>query len=284
MALPAPAAQSGEAELLGSYTWTREGEKEFGGFSGLELTERGTRFTAISDHGGIVTGRLLRDARGVVTGVEAGKVRRIRRPDGLILTRDAKDTEGLAQANDGTLYISFERHHRVMRLDRPGGRLAPLPRDRRFGHLLHNAGLEALAIDAAGRLHAIPERSGYGGTPFPVYRFDGEAWEHAHDLPRRGKFLVVGADFGPDGRLYILERAFRAVTFSFASRVRVFTLGERGVEAEETLLVSRFGEHDNLEAIDIWQDAAGGLRMTLLSDDNFLRLQVTEFVDYRLSP
>ena len=142
-----------------------------------------------------------------------------------------------------------------------------------------NSGLEALAIDTAGTLHAIPERSGRLERPFPVYRYRDGRWIDPLSLRRDGPFLVSDATFGPDGRLYVLERDFEWLG-GFRTRVRRFELGADGLDGETTLLETRFGELDNMESIAVWQDPEGRTRVLLLSDDNFFMLQRTVFAEY----
>ena len=139
-------------------------------------------------------------------------------------------------------------------------------------------GPEALAADAAGRLYAIPEWRPGPHRPILVHRFADGRWSTPFSLPVRGSYMVTGADIGPDGRLYVLERMF---TFGgFRSRVRSLALDGTGLRVE---LESRAGRHGNLEGIAVWRDAEGRLRATMVSDDNQLSwLQVTEFVDYAL--
>jgi len=145
-----------------------------------------------------------------------------------------------------------------------------------------NAGLEALAIDSAGMLYTLPERSGAPTRPFPLYRFDGVRWSIPWRLPRRGRYLAVGADFGPDGRFYLLERDFNGL-LGFSSRVRRFTLGPEGALTEETLLTTRNLRHGNLEGLSVWRDGAGEIRLTMVADDNFSFFQQTEIVEYRIT-
>ena len=92
---------------------------------------------------------------------------------------------------------------------------------------------------------------------------------------------MAGADTGPDGRLYVLEREF-AKWRGFATRVRSFAYGADGLTDEQLVLQTPIGQHDNLEGLAVWQDDTGAIRLTMVSDDNFFVFQRTEFVEYRL--
>jgi hypothetical protein len=268
-------------EHMGTVAWTAPDDRH-GGFSGLELTADGAQFVAISDRGWIVEGRLVR-RDGRLAGVEAGAIARLADQRGGPLREKMEDAEGLAMDAAGRLYISFEGRHRVWSYDTANGAARALPRHADFAQLQDNSGLEALAIGPDGALYTLPERSGRYDRPFPVYRYAEGRWSMPFSLPRRGEYLPVGADFGPDGRLYLLERHFTGL-FGFTSRIRRFTLDAGGVTAEETLLTTATGARDNLEGLSVWRDAAGAIRLTLVSDDNFHFLQSTEIVEYRLRP
>lgn len=261
--------------------WSEPGDPRFGGFSGLSLSEDGTRFLAISDRGAWARGRLERDGEGRLTGARLEAIGALHGINGAPLAGNDVDAEGLAVDATGHAFISFEAFHRVRRYEDIDGPAQGVPSDPAFSRLQTNSGLEALAIDAEGRLHAIPERSGSKQRPFPVYRLDGSGWKRVYDVPRRGEFVVTDADFGPDGRLYILERDFRWLG-GFASRLRRFDIGPGGLTDETMLFESDFGELDNMEGISVWRAPDGGLRITLLSDDNFFPLQQTEFVEFRV--
>ncbi|KNG93817.1 esterase-like activity of phytase family protein [Pseudaestuariivita atlantica] len=279
LTLTGSAATPDKAVHHGSFRWS-EPQDWFGGFSGLEVSDDGRTFTALTDRGLIVRGAFVRKA-GRIAGVRDTAMTPLRDPKGRVPKPFDRDSEGLAIRADGRLFVSFEGFHRVW-VYLSDAAAAWIPRHPDFKGMQGNSSLEALAVDAAGRLYTIPERSGKLTRPFPVYRYAGRKWSIPFTLPRRGGFLPVGADFGPDGRLYLLEREFTG--FGFRSRVRAFSLLEDRVSGEETLFTTFTRQHDNLEGIAVWRDDAGRIRLTMVSDDNFRRIQRTEFVEYALLP
>ena len=266
-----------EARYLGSYVWSVD-DPSFGGFSALELSADGRQFYALSDRAVLYTGTVSRSDSGAVSVVKITEKNPLRAADGGKMPRYSDDAEGLALAADGTLFASFEAMHRAARLSPENGRVHDLKGHPDFKGFQNNSSLEALAVDAAGRLYTLPERSGAQDRPFPVYRrlVDGE-WETFGSVSREGEFLPVGADFGPDGQFYLLERWFTGL--GFASRVRRFDVGSDGFENGVELFRSFNASHDNLEGLAVWEDEAG-VHLTMISDDNFRFFQRTEFVDY----
>lgn len=255
-----------------SFGWFHEDDR-FGGVSGLEMSADGSSFTAIGDRGVFVTGTITRGANGQISTVNDVQIKPLLAPRG----SRSLDSEGIAIGGDGTIFVSAEGTHRVFAYDGIDARPKGLPRHDEFAGMQANSSLEALAIDADGALYTIPERSGRATRPFPVYRFKDGTWDIPFAIPRRGNFLIAGADVGPDGRFYVLERHFTGV--GFQSRVRRFDLSGG---SEATLLETDNGVHDNLEGISVWA-APTGLRMTLVSDDNFRFFQRTELVEYEIS-
>jgi len=264
-----------EATFLGAVTWQQDSPL-FGGFSAIHLSDEGLQFTALTDRGVIVEGELTRQD-GLISAIIAGPLMTLRDTQGNRLRAPLTDSEGLAVGADGMLFISFEGETRIRQQQGPTGAPALLPAHPDFSAMQSNGSLEALAIGPDGALYTIPERSGRPDIPFPVYRFRQDAWDIAFSIPRIGPFLVAGADIGPDGRLYVLERDFLGI--GFRSRLRRFELdGGNEVLLFETSVMT----HDNLEGISVWRDTDGALRATLISDDNFRYFQRTEIVEYRL--
>ncbi|TMM52476.1 esterase-like activity of phytase family protein [Sulfitobacter sabulilitoris] len=266
------------AQYLGSYRWTQP-DPLFGGVSGIELDRTGTLLTAITDRGLLIRGRIARQ-NGRITGVDVKTVEPLRARDFVPLRDKGTDAEGLVVTPQGVVFVSFEQIHRILRYDPHRDEIRRLPEPPGVARLGKNSGFEALAQHPDGALFTIPERSGGRQAPFPLLRFDGSTWKVAARIPRRGPFLPVGADFDGDGRLYLLERTITPL--GFRSRIRRFVLSAPDL-AEVTLLTTRPNLHDNLEGIAVWRDARGVTRLTMVSDDNFLRFQRTELVDYAVT-
>lgn len=249
----------------------------FGGLSGIEISADGN-FLAVSDIGQFIKGSLTR-VDGKLVGATIAPLRPILDSKANPLTGLNTNAESLAIALDGSIYVAFEGNHRIMRHETLTAAAQFLPKHPDFQTLQRNSGLEALAINVDGILLTIPERSGIETRPFPVYMFDGNEWSQPTSIPRDGDFLVTGADFGPDGRFYVLERAFK-IPLGFAMRIRRFTFVNDTLTDGETLLVARTNRLDNMEGISVWADEYGQTRLTLVSDDNFNPLLRTVIAEY----
>ena len=276
-----PVASEPVLEQLSVYVWERP-ERYFGGWSAIEVAKGGMTFTAIGDNAQSYYGTFQRDGDRI-TGVSRGPVGALTDIDGVAFfrkgTEELNDSEGLAVFPDGRFAVSFERTSRIIVYDEDAPPVTiELPRE--VNGLAENGGVEALAIDGEGRLSAIPETVQKDAPGFPVWRQDGNGWETVGHLKRTQGFRPVGADVGPDGRLYVLERAFRLI--GFQSRIRAFDLDAFAPEGA-LLWVASMLAFDNLEGLSVWEDAGGALRFTMVSDDNYLSVQRTEIVEFRLT-
>lgn len=260
---------------VSDFVWSLD-DPNFGGFSGIEVSEDGRSFYALSDRGHLAKGTIAR-VNGQIAGMTLDSIVRLRGRARVPLQREESDSEGLALGPDGRLFISFEWTHGLREVVSELGEAGGLITSDFFDDMQTNSSLEALAIDTDGALYTIPERSGRATRPFPVYRLQNGKWDEAFTIPRRGSFLVSGADIGPDGRFYVLERDFLGL--GFRSRVRRFTMDGSD---EETLLETSLFTHDNLEGLSVWRDGET-LVMTMISDDNFRGVQRTEIVEYLLT-
>lgn len=150
------AAGQGGGRVASVSLGSSDEDRRFGGFSGIEVSNDGTRFWALSDRAALAEGRLTRNEAGTLTGLEVLHHTRLTDPDGHLVNGYESDSEGLARRDNGRFYVSFEGYHRIWtwRGDdiMQGGEAAWMPRHPDFKTLQSNSALEALAIDAEGAL------------------------------------------------------------------------------------------------------------------------------------
>lgn len=269
------------ATFVGAYVLPND-ISDFGGLSGLRFAPDGLRFHTASDKSRLFSGQVTRDTAGAITGFTL---------DGPpIRWRDAKkhkllppysDSESLEVLPDGSFLVSFEGKDRIARFKADGQQTEQLPSPREFSGFETNSGLEAMAVAPDGSVFTMPEGDADGVTSFPVFRYAQGRWSIPFHLPEDHTWRPVDADFGPDGRLYILERDFWGL-LGFRSRLRRITLAGDSAQADEVMFTSNLGQFGNLEGLSVWQDAGGHLRATMVSDNNLLAFMTSEFVDYLL--
>ena len=73
LGLEGSATPSPPEGFLGSYRWTST-DPRFGGFSAIEIDSDGVGFTALSDHGAVITGAILRDSQGGISSLRSGPI------------------------------------------------------------------------------------------------------------------------------------------------------------------------------------------------------------------
>jgi hypothetical protein len=275
------------AEWVGSFVW-HESSPLFGGFSGFETDANGQSFLAVTDSAATVSGRLERGADGAVVSIWAEQPLLLTSVHDVPYQDHVADSEGLALLPDGRFAVSFETWDRVTVFPSPASQPSLEVWTQALVHFPTNAGAEALATAPDGSLIFLPERPLHAEGDFPVFRMDPRtgALTQPFRLRHDESWSAVGADFGADGRLYLLERDYWPL-IGFRTRVRRITLtiradGTIAVEDDIVLFATPAGRHDNLEGIAVWRDAEGVTRLTMISDDNFLPTQRTEIVDYRV--
>ena len=265
-------------------------DDRFGGLSGL-VWEKGRGLSAISDRGWRITGLPDRVAppptkRGV-------RIAPLLDEYGEKLASYDSDAEGAALDPRGGWLVSFEGVHRIWRypaIDSPALKMRGAPE---WDELQSNSGLEAIAAASDGSIYAIPERSGAEDEPFPVWRRSGEAWEKLY-LPRSGAFLITDAAFGPDGKLYVLERSL-SLLGGFAMRIRraeVEGLPNGAHLRPQTIATLSAGSGvDNMEGLSfapadpgpLREDGRDEVRLLVVSDDNYRFFQRTLLIEFRLA-
>jgi len=201
----ATASLAGEVVYLGTVERLSE---EVIGVSGLEIDADGLGFSAVGDSGWFIKGSLTRE-NGVLSGVEVDTIVPLLSGKGMPVAArrvgDQSDAEGLAMAQDGSFWVSFERWAHVSRYADAGASAEWIEDHPDFARMRDNRQLEALALHPDGTLYTFPENPLDGS--FPVYVLRGETWQVEGEIAPSNGFAIVGADFDADGTLYGAGRA-----------------------------------------------------------------------------
>ena len=266
--------------LLGKISWADD-SPEFGGFSGLALYDGGRAFYAVSDGGILVQADLGRDAGGQIDAVHLTDASRFKDNFGRPAIGFQSDAEAVRLAPDGSLLVSFEGYARVARFHLPDMMPVPLHEWDRFRSLWGNAGMEALAVGADGRIIAILE-DGVDSRYRTLAYGGGTRWVDGPPLSSDGAFSATDADFGPDGQLYLLERSF-SVLWGYQTRISTYAPDGAGFGLPRVVLLTAAGDWGDFEGMDVWTDAQGRTVATLIADDNFLPLSPTTIAEFDLT-
>jgi hypothetical protein len=295
-----------DARRFGKLTW-RGGlvltspSKYFGGWSGLALDADGKGFFSISDAGAWMSGTLTYDDNGApsaMMGVRLGAIQS-KKGDPLSRKKDS-DSEGLALADGtvekGSVYIAFERKHRITRYDIDSGGLSPalsnlaLPKSAR--DMPANGGLEAIAVlrggPNKGKLIAFSEQMRDDDGNYVGWIWEDEDQPRKFFMANDGDYDITDASALPDGGLLVLERRFR---FSEGVRMRLRHIKAdelrhgRLVDADILAAADGAQEIDNMEGLATHVGAGGEIIVTMISDDNFNHtLQRTLLLQFAIEP
>ena len=232
---------------------------------------------SVSDSGDLARARLRFDRRGRLTGLDQPRVRRLTLTDDSPITDKVDgDAEGLVVTSTGDLLISFEREHRIWNYG-PLARLGDHP----------------VAVAAPG--FAFPANEGMEGLSAAPggWRAAGESggvWDctpagcHAVVAPpdpllADADYRITGLDRDPAGNgWFVVQRYFQAPA---DVRARVRRMAQDGSLGPVLIELKQPGTVDNFEGIAA-VSTAGGVRLYLLSDDNFSDRQRTLLLAFDL--
>jgi hypothetical protein len=283
----------GRFEFVGGLEMTSS-SRDLGGLSALRFLGAGSEFIGVADTGFWFAGTVERNEAGAPSGISGFRMRAM--PDASGTRERLKweaDAEGLLVKGD-QVTASFERVHRISsgKIDAQTLEFSltdePLPVPER--ELRSNKGFETLALSPeggplAGARVAVTEKSlNKKGDIFAAV-MEGPK-KGIFFVARNGAFDITDGDFLPNGDLLLLERRFN-VADGIAMRLTLVKGGDIAPGATvtgETLLEADMGyQIDNMEALDVWQNAAGGTRVTLMSDDNHSILQRNILLEFKLA-
>lgn len=293
--------QLGRLEFRGGLLLT-SATKEFGGWSGLVMSDDGRRMLAISDQGSWMTADLTYDGSRP-KGLANAMIGEISGLGGQALGRGRdKDAEAVTLLDGtlarGTVLIAFERNHRIGRYPVSDRGLGPplgylkMPADAR--RIPFNKGLEALTVLRGGLLKgailAFAEeyydpRRNHTGWIWPA----GIGSEPQRlGLTNIADFAITDVVSLPDGSLIVLERKFRWLE-GVKMRLRLVRAAaiKPGalLEGEVLLEADMSDEIDNMEGLALSRDARGQTVLTIISDNNFNAfLQRNLLLQFALAP
>lgn len=244
--------------------------------SGIEISADGRELWAVSDRGYLLHATISRTADGEIAAISAPTTLRLTAPGGT----GPGDAEGIAILGDGRLAISFENPHVVAIYDRGGAHLQTLPSPDFFSAFPGEHGPEGVAATRDGAILVVMEGIPQGAARIPLYRYAGGRWGQIDGPMIDGRYQPVGLDTDAEGRIYLLEREYRRPA-AFSTRLRRLTVTGNGVH-EEILLQTASGAYGNFEGVSIWRGADGGLRATLVADDQGMRMLQRGLAEFRI--
>lgn len=267
------------AQLAGGWELSSE-DPNFGGLSGLAAAEG--NLLAVSDAGawvalGVIEGKPVSATIAYMTGT-----------DGRFLSGKAEnDAEGLVW-RDGLAFVSYERDFRIEGFDLAGCaaaaravRVAALPGEHAGKTIDTNSGPEALALTPDGALLFAYEGVSDSTSPIGEVHADGTArWTGRLSANPKG-FALVGMDVirlpSGEDREISLYRAFDPLRG--ARSVLVWGPGEN-----QRLTLSRPVLTDNFEGLAAEVLETGDLRLWIVSDNNFNKVQRTLLYAFDVAP
>ena len=247
--------------------------KEFGGLSGLALTETGD-LLAVSDMGHFVT-------IGLKDGTPNGtaQIFAMRGEDGELLSgKKETDAEGLTY-RDGLALVSFERDNRILAFDllncqsaARGVHVTALPNQFSGQDIASNQGPEALEFSDAGSLH-VGYESTFGLVSWVLaVNAEGGVNDMPQRIPTPLTFNLVG--LSNDMALF---RAYDRIRGN-QSLIKDIRLSEHeGAQLEPPVLLRLAPplNVDNFEGITTFLTSSGTRIVYIISDNNFSKRQRT---------
>jgi hypothetical protein len=265
-------------------------DNDFGGFSGVEITEGGTRIVLVSDGGDYLTAALRHDGD-ALSGLDEVALQSLF-PSGAEDKQEVDSEDIIFDPDDPSRgYIVRERRtDALFSFDLRDGRpenFVAIATGAPAELLESNQGLESVAIappasPIAGSVVVILEaarKAHKGAIP---------AWIVGHGqfgIRKSEAFAISSARFLDDGDLLVLERRY-SPGWGVGVRLRRIdgsSIAPSAVVDGETIMEAGLAQQiDNMEGLAMHRDATGRTILTLVSDDNHSILQRTLILQFAL--
>ncbi len=282
----------GELTLLAGFELELD-DPNFGGLSGLDITDDGSRLVAVSDRGWWVTADLDQDGSGKLISIQNLTIQPMFDIDGSPLADRTggdsvrwRDAEDLARTFDGGYYVTFEREHRLWHYDAIDALPFAIELPGEVAALRSNGGLEAVALLPDGRPLVFAEGSGSDDQVIDGWLLENGAWRKLA-YQGRDDFRITGMAGLGDGSLIVLERWFVEPVFL---SIRLRRIAPEMLEADGIIdppVLAAFSNSlliDNFEGIAVRPAPDGsGYLLYIVSDDNFNMTQRTLLYQFYLA-
>lgn len=244
---------------------------EWGGYSGMVMSDDGSSIVAVSDTGHWLRLELTHDADGKLSGVGAARTEPLLDEAGQPVSgKEWSDAEAVTAVSGGSYIVAFERNHRLWRYASvdgiPGGVAAAVAAPGEISALPENSGVEALLADDNGALTLVAESGATGVSR--GWQQQGSAWRE-FQIERSDGFEPTDLADADGGRLALLERRYTEQDGPAARISQLPGIPTDGPQATYTLAVLRLPlSVDNFECIATRPAPAGGRFIYLMSDNN----------------
>ena len=265
-------------------------DKDFGGLSGLRLSNDGKKLYAVSDQGHFLQANIIRNAQGNISTLEKAEFSRLRKRNGKKLDgkRNA-DAEAL-EISGSQFLVGFERNDRVDFFNLKNSKLRAdqraKPLDFNRYKFPNNKGPEAIAISPlTNELFVFAEYAPTVKNHHRGFVISDQKVEPLNITLTDG-YSLTDAHFLEDGDLLILERFYTPITGA-AMRIRKFkgkNLKENALLTGDIIMQATSAmEIDNMEGLAVTLAQDGSTRLMLISDDNFSRNQRTILLEFKIA-
>ena len=270
----------GHFAYAGGVAMTSSGNDHFGGLSDLSLTDDG-QLTAVTDSGDLLTGRLVLD-QDKLAGIDQARLQTLTGPDGQPLaSKRLGDAEGIVRWPNGDQMVSFERDHRIWLYPTDGG--APKVMPKPDIAMEDNDGMEGLSLAPSQG----PDAYWVGVEPGTVWLcgLKSVCVEHANLPKPPAGYRLSALHEAPNGDLLLLFHNWNATLkiSSIALEIVRDPASSHPRIVDELKLTPPLNV-DNFEGIEAKARKGGGLRLYLLTDDNFSKTQRNLFMAFDWTP
>ena len=292
-----------QAVKFGRLTWRgglvlNSKAREFGGYSGVALFDRGEKLLSVSDQGSWLSADLVYK-NGRLVGLKNTRTGPLKARNGKNLRRkkyaDAEDIALWRRKSGPYALISFERKHRIGRFPISAAGVIQAPKNylklpRSAYKSKRNKGIEAVTVltdkNNRGTVLAFAEKQLDKKGRHKGWLIRGDkSWPIR--LSHSDDFLITGLATLPNGNVLVLERSFSLFT-GIRMRIREIRADrirpKAHLKGKRLIRASMRFNIDNMEGISAHKNQRGETIITLMSDNNFNKsgLQRTLLMQFRL--